>query len=49
MEIKDSAKHNDRLLDMLSMGRAKTFHIFCSIVRSTEPEAPFSKFLDDMQ
>ncbi|XP_065189012.1 uncharacterized protein LOC135819686 [Sycon ciliatum] len=45
----DSAKHNDRLLDMLSRGTAETFHTFCSIVRSTEPEANFSKFLDDMQ
>ncbi|XP_065188990.1 uncharacterized protein LOC135819669 [Sycon ciliatum] len=49
MAIQDSATHNELLLDMLSRGTAKTFHIFCSIVRSTEPEANFSKFLDDMQ
>ncbi|XP_065189026.1 mucin-5AC-like [Sycon ciliatum] len=49
MAIKDSATHNELLLDMLSRGTAKTFHIFCSIVRSAEPEANFSKFLDDMQ
>ncbi|XP_065188983.1 uncharacterized protein LOC135819662 [Sycon ciliatum] len=49
MAIKDSAKHNDRLLDMLSRGTAETFHTFCRIVRRTEPKANFSKFLDDMQ
>ncbi|XP_065189013.1 uncharacterized protein LOC135819687 [Sycon ciliatum] len=49
MAIKNSAKHNDRLLDMLSRGTAETFHTFCTIVRSTEPKANFSKFLDDMQ
>ncbi|XP_065188974.1 uncharacterized protein LOC135819652 isoform X2 [Sycon ciliatum] len=49
MAIKDSAKHNGRLLDMLSRGTAETFHTFCTIVRSTEPKANFSKFLDDMQ
>ncbi|XP_065189020.1 uncharacterized protein LOC135819697 isoform X2 [Sycon ciliatum] len=49
MAVDDSAKHNELLLDMLSRGTAETFHTFCSIVRSTEPEANFSKFLDDMQ
>ena len=49
MAIKNSAKHNERLLDMLSRGTAETFHTFCTIVRSTEPKANFSKFLDDMQ
>ena len=49
MTVDDSAKHNELLLDMLSRGTAETFHTFCSIVRRTEPEANFSKFLDDMQ
>ena len=49
MTIKDSAKHNDRLLDILRRGTAETFLTFCNIVRSIEPKANVSKFLDDMQ